>query len=58
MGVRQFAKSVLVVLRVSQKPSKETYTVLGRIVLIGIFLLGAISFLIRFLMLVFQGGAL
>ncbi|MEM0381641.1 MAG: protein translocase SEC61 complex subunit gamma [Nitrososphaerota archaeon] len=56
MGIKEFAKSVLTVFRVSQKPSRETYTTFARITLIGVLLLGAISFLVRFLMIALQGG--
>lgn len=56
MGVRDFARSVVIVMRVAQKPSKETYLIFARITLIGVLLLGVISFLVRFLMIAIQGG--
>jgi len=49
-------RSVVIVLRVSQKPSRESYLVFTRITLIGIAILGLISFLIRYLMVALQGG--
>ncbi|GBC71478.1 Protein translocase subunit SecE [Candidatus Calditenuaceae archaeon HR02] len=56
MGVREFARSVITVIRVSQKPTKETYLTFARITLLGVLLLGVISFLVRFLMIALQGG--
>ncbi|MEM0482650.1 MAG: protein translocase SEC61 complex subunit gamma [Nitrososphaerota archaeon] len=56
MGVKEFARSVITVLRVAQKPTKETYLTFARITLIGVLVLGVISFLVRFLMIALQGG--
>ncbi len=56
MGVKEFARSVITVFRVAQKPTKETYLTFARITLIGVLLLGVISFLVRFLMIALQGG--
>jgi protein translocase SEC61 complex gamma subunit len=56
MGLKEFAKSVIVTLRVARKPTSDEFMVLARIVLIGLFLLGAISFIVRYLALALQGG--
>jgi protein translocase SEC61 complex gamma subunit len=56
MGFKEFAKSVIVTLRVARKPTSDEFMVLARIVLIGVFLLGAISFIVRYLALALQGG--
>ncbi|MDT7877307.1 MAG: protein translocase SEC61 complex subunit gamma [Candidatus Caldarchaeales archaeon] len=56
MGLKEFAKSVIVTLRVARKPTSDEFMVLARIVLIGVFLLGAISFIVRYLALALQGG--
>jgi protein translocase SEC61 complex gamma subunit len=56
MGLKEFAKSVMVTLRVARKPTSDEFMVLARIVLIGVFLLGAISFIVRYLALALQGG--
>lgn len=56
MGLKEFARSVVTVFRVAQKPSKETYFTFARVALLGVLILGVISFLIRFLMIALQGG--
>jgi protein translocase SEC61 complex gamma subunit len=56
MGLKEFARSVIVTLRVARKPTSDEFMVLARIVLIGVFLLGAISFIVRYLALALQGG--
>jgi protein translocase SEC61 complex gamma subunit len=56
MGLREFARSVVTTLRVARKPGREEYLVLTRIVLIGVLLLGTISFIVRYLSLALQGG--
>ncbi|MCS7146317.1 MAG: protein translocase SEC61 complex subunit gamma [Nitrososphaerota archaeon] len=56
MGFKEFARSVVTVFRVAQKPSRETYLTFARVALLGVFILGVISFLIRFLMIALQGG--
>ncbi|MDJ0274066.1 MAG: protein translocase SEC61 complex subunit gamma [Nitrososphaerota archaeon] len=55
MGIREFARSVVVLFRVSRKPTWEEYSVLGRIVLIGIAVLGLISMIVRFVFLAVLG---
>ncbi len=56
MGLKEFAKSVIVTLRVARKPTSDEFIILARIVLIGVFLLGVISFTVRYLALALQGG--
>lgn len=56
MGLREFAKSVMTLFKVSSKPSREEYFLLLRVVLIGVGLIGAISFVVRFILLAIQGA--
>ncbi len=56
MGLKEFAKSVVMLFKVSSKPSREEFLLLFRVVLIGIALIGVIAFIVRFLMLAIQGA--
>jgi len=56
MGLKEFARSVVTLFRVSSKPSREEFMLLVRVVLIGIGLIGAISFIVRFILLAVQGA--
>jgi protein translocase SEC61 complex gamma subunit len=55
MGLREFVQSVAVLFRVARKPTWEEYSVLGRIVLIGIAVLGLVSMIVRFVFLAVLG---
>jgi protein translocase SEC61 complex gamma subunit len=55
MGFKEFARSVAVLFRVARKPNWEEYSVLARIVLIGIAALGLISIIVRFVFLAVLG---
>jgi protein translocase SEC61 complex gamma subunit len=55
MGLREFVQSVAVLFRVARKPTWEEYSVLARIVLIGIAVLGLISMIVRFVFLAVLG---
>jgi protein translocase SEC61 complex gamma subunit len=55
MGFKEFARSAAVLFRVARKPNWEEYSVLSRIVLIGIAVLGLISMIVRFVFLAVLG---
>jgi protein translocase SEC61 complex gamma subunit len=55
MGLREFTQSVAVLFRVARKPTWEEYSVLARIVLIGIAVLGLVSMIVRFVFLTVLG---
>lgn len=54
MGLSDFIHSVITVLKVASKPSKEEYSVMLRITLLGIAVIGALAFVIKFLLLAVQ----
>jgi protein translocase SEC61 complex gamma subunit len=56
MGLKEFAKSVVTLFKVSSKPTREEFSLLVKVVIIGIGLIGAISFLVRFVLLAIQGA--
>ena len=56
MGLREFARSVVTLFKVSSKPSREEFFLLVRVVLIGVGLIGGISFVVRFILLAVQGA--
>lgn len=56
MGLREFAKSVVTLFKVSSKPSREEFSLLVRVVVIGVGLIGGISFVVRFILLAVQGA--
>lgn len=56
MGLKEFAKSVVTLFKVSSKPTREEFSLLVKVVIIGIGLIGAISFVVRFVLLAIQGA--
>jgi len=55
MGLVSFIKSTINLLKLARKPSQKEYSITLRIVLLGIAILGLLTFIIRFVALVFQG---
>ncbi|MEM0440106.1 MAG: protein translocase SEC61 complex subunit gamma [Candidatus Caldarchaeum sp.] len=54
MGLVSFLKSAVTMLKMARKPSSKEYTITLRITLLGLAIIGIITFLIRFLALAFQ----
>ncbi len=49
-----FFKSVLILFKMAKKPSSREYSIILRITLLGLGIIGLIAFIIRFLALAFQ----
>ncbi|MDH5362200.1 MAG: protein translocase SEC61 complex subunit gamma [Aigarchaeota archaeon] len=54
MGLREFLKEASVTLRLAAKPTRKEFMLSLKIALIGIALIGIISYLIRFIALALQ----
>ncbi|MDW8084269.1 MAG: protein translocase SEC61 complex subunit gamma [Candidatus Caldarchaeum sp.] len=54
MGLVSFIKSAITLLRMAKKPTSREYSITLRITLLGLAIIGVITFLIRFLALAFQ----
>ncbi len=55
MGLVSFIKSTINLLKLARKPDQKEYSITLRIVLLGIAILGLLTFIIRFVAIVFQG---
>lgn len=56
MGFKEFLKSSIVTVKLARKPSKQEFLTAIRITLIGIAVIGSITFVIKFLAIVIQGA--
>lgn len=56
MGLKEFFKSSSATIKLARKPTKREFLTAIRITLIGVAAIGAITFIIKFLALVIQGG--
>ncbi|MCS6784112.1 MAG: protein translocase SEC61 complex subunit gamma [Candidatus Caldarchaeum sp.] len=54
MGVISFIKSAVTLLKTAKKPTAKEYNITLRITLLGLAIIGTLTFLIRFLALAFQ----
>jgi len=54
MGLASFIKNTITLLKMAKKPSGREYSITLRITLLGLGIIGLISFIIRFLALAFQ----
>ncbi|MEM0090190.1 MAG: protein translocase SEC61 complex subunit gamma [Nitrososphaerota archaeon] len=54
MKLIEFFKSVKMLMKVAKKPSRAEFTVALKITLLGIVVLGAIAFIVRFVALALQ----
>lgn len=54
MGLKDFIKSIGTLLKVAKKPGRREFILALRITLIGIFSLGIIAFIIRFIAIALQ----
>jgi protein translocase SEC61 complex gamma subunit len=55
MGLVSFIKSSITILKLAKKPSQKEYSITLRITLLGIAIIGLLTFIIRFVALAFQG---
>ena len=55
MGIMDFIRSVSMLLKIASKPTWEEYSISLRITLLGIAIIGAIAFVVKFLVLAIQG---
>ncbi len=54
MKLLEFLKSVKMLIKVAKKPSKDEFTIALKITFLGIIVLGAIAFIVRFVALALQ----
>ncbi|RLG00464.1 MAG: protein translocase SEC61 complex subunit gamma [Thaumarchaeota archaeon] len=56
MGFKSFFKSAWVTFKLARKPNRKEFLLALRITLIGVALIGAITFIIRFVAIAIQGA--
>ena len=54
MGLKDFVKSVITLLKLARKPGRKEFMLALRITLLGVSVIGLIAFIIRFVALALQ----
>ncbi|MCS7142348.1 MAG: protein translocase SEC61 complex subunit gamma [Aigarchaeota archaeon] len=54
MGLVDFFRSVVMLFRVASKPGREEYSIIMRVTLLGVVVIGALAFVIKYLLLAVQ----
>jgi len=55
MALSEFLRSVSLLFKVASKPTREELSISIRVTLLGVAIMGAIAFIIRFLLISIQG---